>query len=211
MTTPKNFIDLTGKTFGKLTVLHRDKNNPQGDARWGCQCTCGNRTVVLGKSLRSGMTKSCGCHHQGNTIHGMRGTPEYTVWSSMVQRCTNPLHKCFHNYGGRGITICGAWIASFAEFYRHIGARPTPKHTLERIDNEGGYTPGNVKWATRQDQLNNTRRTRKFTISGRTMSMKQWAMEFGIDKSTLHHRIDVLGWPIEKALTKPIQKHHIIV
>lgn len=115
----------------------------------------------------------------------------------MIQRCTNPRDKSYHNYGGRGITVCPEWM-DFTKFFLHVGERPTGT-SIERIENSKGYEPGNVKWATRSEQNNNTRRTRKLTHEGCTLSMKQWADKSGVSYSTLKRRLN-RGWLIEKAI-----------
>jgi len=134
-------------------------------------------------------------------------TPEYSAWKDMKKRCLNPRCKSFKNYGGRGIRIYDGWLKSFSAFFEYMGPKPTHKHTSERIDNNLGYFPGNVKWATRTDQSNNQRRTHKITFNGKSMSLKQWSKELGIPRTTLNSRIVLMGWPIEKALTEPVQSH----
>lgn len=116
--------------------------------------------------------------------HGMSGTPEYRSWLDLRFRCRNPKAKCYHHYGGRGITVCGRWD-DFGNFFDDMGPRPSPKHEIERIDNEGNYEPENCKWATRLEQLNNTRVNVK--IDG--ISISEWSRRIGVPRETINYRI----------------------
>jgi hypothetical protein len=145
-------IDLTGKQFRRLRV----KAYAQ-DRKWLCVCNCGALITVDGSHLRRGHTKSCGClRKQRMTKHGMSRSPEYRSWVSMKQRCFNPRNPAYENYGGRGIIICEEWLC-FEAYFADTGTRP-PECSLDRIDNDGNYEPGNVRWATRQQQRQNQRR-----------------------------------------------------
>lgn len=135
--------------------------------------------------------------------HGRYGTSEYNSWASMRARCLNPKHNRYPSHGGRGITICSRWLNSFSNFYADMGKKPTPEHTLERLDNEGHYDPYNCCWATPIDQARNRRSSLKLEFRGVSKPAKTWAEELGIPYYTLFHRIHALGWTVEKALTKP--------
>lgn len=132
-------------------------------------------------------------------------TPERSAWSGMKDRCHNPLSLGYARYGGRGITVCDEWRESFEAFLQHIGPRPSSAHSIDRIDNDRGYEPGNVRWATAKEQQRNRRCTRPITAFGRTQPLPAWAEEVGISPITLRGRIE-RGWDPEKALSQKPQK-----
>lgn len=149
--------DLSGQVFGKLTVLKRIGTTTKRSALWKCKCECGRTTAVITRDLNSGNTRSCGCLHQPHG-HARKNklTPEFRSWQQMLERCNRPKHKSYAYYGGRGITVCPEWL-DFAQFIKDVGYKPTPQHTLDRINNDGNYEPGNVRWATRWEQAHNCR------------------------------------------------------
>ena len=160
-------LDRTGLTYGWLTAVRWVSQDKKGNARWECSCSCGTVTTVLGFNLQNGNTQSCGCKKRAlaaagsaNKRHGMEGTPEYSAWSHAVQRTTNPNDKRWPDYGGRGITMCPQWLGpgGFDRFFAHIGFRLDPSFSLDRINNEQGYWPGNVRWTDRKTQRSNQRR-----------------------------------------------------
>jgi hypothetical protein len=161
---------------------------------------------VLGNALRSGMSQSCGClHREAVSTHGRTGSPEFTVWQMMIQRCTNTNHNSYADYGGRGIRVCQRWLDSFAAFFSDMGERPSAEHTIDRTDNSGNYSPENCRWATRLEQGSNRRNVRMLTLAGETLSTTQWARRLGISNDTITERIRY-GWSVEDTLTRPVSR-----
>lgn len=194
-----NFIDLSGKTFGRLTVECRDLTKKH-KTFWNCLCDCGNKTIVRGDHLKELRATSCGCFSKEiRTTHGMSRTPEHDAWIALKDRCHNPNNKFFKNYGGRGITVDPIWNVSFQAFFDHVGKRPTKSHTIDRIDNTRGYEPGNVKWSTRKEQANNRRNSILITINGETLCLKDWCRKRNVPYSTVRQRV-ASGKSYEEAL-----------
>jgi len=137
-----------------------------------------------------------------NERHGRTSTPEYKSWCHMRDRCYRQTDKRYTDYGGRGIKVCDSWRNSFMSFYSDMGNKPTPKHQLDRIDNNGNYEPNNCRWATPRDQSNNRRSNTYYTYQGKTMTLAAWARHSGINHDKLRQRVKRYGWPIEKALIK---------
>lgn len=197
--------DLTGLCFGRLTVecfSHRRGSK----AQWRCTCNCGASIIADGHNLKSGNTQSCGCKNSyvtaaRNRTHGKSGTPEHTIWASMKQRCLDVGCKAYVHYGGRGISVFNCWRDSFEAFLADVGERPGPEYELDRIDNDGNYEPGNVRWATRKEQMRNTRASRRITAGGLTHTLSEWSELSGIRRSTIAFRIDKCGWSPEKAVS----------
>lgn len=216
-------IDLTGKRFGRLTVLEWIPS-ARGNARWLCRCDCGTEKVVNGKSLRNGHSKSCGCYQREEVSQRMRNlTPEekrkyaryshhmsdsriYRIYAGMKGRCYGPSNTHYEYYGGRGIKMCDEWLDDFMNFYEWAMANGYEDHlTIDRIDVNGNYCPENCRWATRKEQLNNTRQNRFLKFNGETHTVKEWADITGINVSTLRRRLKN-GWSVELALTTPTLK-----
>lgn len=205
-----NLVDITGHRFNRLIVIKR-ANNVGQTPKWECVCDCGNKSVVAGNKLKSGRIKSCGCYvrqliGQRSKTHGLSRRPMYLVWNSMMQRCYNPKDCSYKNYGARGIYVCDRWRESPANFIADMGVRPSPKHSIDRVDNDGPYAPENCRWATKTEQNNNLRTNRILTHNGMTQTVSVWARELGINKRTIRARLDDLGWPVEKALTATINR-----
>jgi len=185
-------IDLTGQRFGRLVVVSRAENSKAGHPRWNCVCDCGGTTIADGQNLRNGHTRSCGCLIKEGAVesfrtHGMHETPTYGIWSCMKQRCTNPKHPSYKDYGGRGIKVCERW-SEFENFYEDMGEEPRGL-SLERKNNNGNYCPENCIYATQKEQTRNTRRTVLIEYQGKTQCMKDWAKELGINYATLRFRL----------------------
>jgi hypothetical protein len=198
--------DLEKRVFGKLTVVRF--HGPMGKLNrpaWWRRCECGNEKPVNQGNLISGKTKSCGCardemSRQRATKHGLVGIPEYEVWKSMIQRTTNSNNAAAGNYVHRGISVSDSWRDSFRAFIEDMGRRPSKKHSIERTNNDLGYSKENCVWATRAEQSRNSRRNRLITFNGRTMVSADWAKEIGIQQSTLMYRLR--NWPLERAMTE---------
>jgi hypothetical protein len=155
-------IDITGQRFGRLTVIQRAPYDAFKGTSWECLCDCGNRRTVFGPDLKNKRIVSCGCFRRENsrklnTTHGDSTTVEYEAWCGMKRRCTKSDEPDWKLYGGRGIKVCDEWINDYPAFLAHIGRRPSPEHSIDRIDNDGNYEPGNVRWATPKEQRNNQR------------------------------------------------------
>lgn len=212
------FIDLTECQFGRLTVIKRVPP-PFGKrtrgAYWQCICECGAESIVMSQSLVKGSTRSCGCYgrevaseigRRARTTHGLSKTTEYCIWSNLRDRCHNPNGDAYKDYGGRGIKVCSRWD-DFSAFIADVGKRPSKRHTLDRINNDGNYEPGNVRWATRSEQNNNKRSNRLVTYRGVTMTLNQALTVSGrkVDRMTATSRIRS-GWTIDSALEMPPQR-----
>lgn len=152
-----------GERYGDLLVVAEAGHAPRSRRLVACRCECGEETIVRVDMIRSGHTSSCGCGSRETRrvkTHGMTESPEYLSWKGMIQRCTNPKHTSYEYYGARGITICQRWRDSFEAFLVDMGSRPEGK-TLDRIDNDGNYEPGNCRWATASEQNSNQRPRRR--------------------------------------------------
>ena len=163
-----NIKDLAGQRFGRLLVIEQDGRDNHRNIRWKCKCDCGNFKSITSGHLVSGRTKSCGCYMEEsrNTrgiTHGMSETPLYNIWRGMRSRCYLNTSGSYQDYGGRGIAVCEEWKDDFQAFYDYVSQLPhfgEKGYSLDRINNDGNYEPGNVKWSTRKEQANN-RRTSK--------------------------------------------------
>lgn len=178
------FRNIVGERFGKLVVVARLPNRGR-TVMWRCQCDCGSEASCSTSNLRGGNSTSCGC---SRVRHGLWRTREYGVWRAMRDRCNRPAHPAYHNYGGRGISVCAAWD-NFAVFLSDMGVAPEGTQ-LERIDNDAGYCKSNCKWATRKEQALN-RRTSKISDTLRAMILldtspqKEAAKRFGVSQPTI--------------------------
>lgn len=203
----REYPDLTGDRFGRLVVVaYAAKRGKR--TMLVCRCDCGAERIVDRGNLASGKTRSCGCAVRlgiahPNQRHGMRKTSVYRRWSGMIQRCTNPKSDQWEHYGGRGIRVCERWL-SFEAFHADMGDPPAGT-TLDRIDVDGNYEPGNCRWATAAEQARNRRTSTLLTHAGKTQSISDWSDETGINRQSIRSRILNLGWSVERALTTPVR------
>lgn len=201
--------DLTGKRFGRLTVISRDKDHISASGRhhvmWMCKCDCGNNTSVYSDFLKREKTKSCGClrrelSSKNHKTHGSTNSNLYGVWCAMKTRCTNPNTEAFKNYGGRGVTVCDEWFLDFQNFKDWAYKNGYDENlTIDRIDVNGNYEPSNCRWVTGVAQANNRRSNHAITFNGETHNVTEWATILNINPKTLFNRL-YTGWSIEKAL-----------
>lgn len=184
-------IEMTGRVVGRLTILRTAGTNNHGDRLWLARCSCGKTKILPATDLSSGNTKSCGCLRREMGFAPTHGeankSREYRAWLSMKNRVKNSKQQNFHNYGGRGITICARWLASFTAFLADMGRCPTGC-SLDRKDNEGNYEPENCRWVTFREQAENRRRTIFITHSGTTLCAEAWSRETGIPRQTILRR-----------------------
>ena len=183
-------IDLTGRVFGDITVISENKErNKNGHITYKCRCECGVEKDILGSSLRYGKTRSCGCLQKKKARkHGMDGTPEYTAWSSMKQRCYNKKSDRYERYGGRGIKVCQRWLDGFEFFFADMGERPNG-FSIERIDLDGDYEPKNCTWADAKTQALNRSTSIKINDNGVLKTVEQMAIKWGLSCSGARKRI----------------------
>lgn len=202
--------EMKNKRFGRLLVVSRHGRDSRNNATWNCLCDCGNTTIVNTADLNK-HRKSCGCFARErmaalNKTHGLSHTRAFRSWTKAKQRCFDPKHVAFHKYGGAGITMCDKWKNSFADFYSDMGEPPTPRHSLDRIENTKGYEPGNCRWASKKQQSDNSQWPRLITFRGETKNLSEWARSLGMDINSVRTRIKILGWSVERALTEPPRK-----
>lgn len=201
-------VDLTGKTFRRLTVTGFAGRRHGRKRYWHCRCVCGHELDVYQYNLTSGRQKSCGCAKieaitRLKFSHGMCKTSVYRRWAAMVERCESAACASFKNYGGRGIKVCERW-RRFENFYADMGEPPTNSDTLERSDNNGNYEPGNCQWVSRKVNNRNRRSNRYLTLNGVTHSMAEWCEQLGVSYSAISTRV-LRGWTDEQTLTQPVK------
>jgi hypothetical protein len=190
-------IELTGRRFGSLVVVCESakRKERRRSAIWLCRCDCGDEYLAVGTDLRSGKTHRCiNCAFRARKKHGMSYSPEHRSWGSMRQRCTNPRHREWDRYGGRGIKICQRWLDSFEAFYEDMGPRPSLDHSIDRIDNDGDYSPENCRWATWEEQNSNQSQNVFLEWQGETLCMAAAARAAGLDPARVSQRRRA-GWP----------------
>jgi len=202
-------IDLTGRRFGRWTVLEYSHSAGVPKKRyWLCKCDCGTVRNVASGDLLSGRSKSCGCLQReaaakAQRKHGHTSTTsvskEWRAWKAMKERCYNPNHKSYIDYGGRGIKVCDRWLHSFENFLADMGEAPTAMHSLDRINVNGDYSPENCRWATATEQARNTRRSFFVVIGGVRKTVAEWAEIVEMRPSTIFKRL-ARGWTYSQAV-----------
>lgn len=204
-------IDLLNQKFGRLTVIEFSHVSKAQVAFWKCVCDCGNTHVTSSSTLLHAAEPSCGCVRTENVrkavgTHGMSKTREYHIWKGILARCYNKNNPAYDLYGGRGIKIYDAWRHDFSAFIAYIGKAPFPNMSIDRIDTNGNYEPGNVRWATQKTQTNNKNGNKLLTYKGEQKTLAQWAEHLGLHYRTLQDRL-VEGWSIERAFETPTLKY----
>lgn len=190
-------INLRGQKFGRITFMRRSSSNKN---KWLAICDCGTRWEVEPSHVKAGRVKGCGCVNKiCRTTHGFSKHPLYHTWLGVMDRCYNKGSFPYERYGGRGIYVCDRW-KSMANFISDLSPRPEGA-SLDRIDNDGPYSPENCRWATPLQQANNKRTNRFLTFKGVTKSLSEWARIIGVKRSTLNARLNDYGWSVEKTLT----------
>lgn len=210
-----NLKDLTGNRYGRLVVIKRGNNAQNGSVKWICQCDCGKTIEVYRSALQSGLTKSCGClcteiNSKIHKHHGYRKTRIYSIWSNIIDRCENPNNSHYSYYGGRGIRMCDEWRKkplSFIEWAYANGYDESAHYgecTIDRIDNDKGYSPDNCQWVSNLKQANNKRNNIYVTYNGETHSIAEWGRITGLGNK-LYRRYRIYGWSFEKAIKDAVE------
>ena len=199
--------DFVPETFGRLTTIS-SPFRPKDRTLQEFRCQCGTTAVLQRYHVTSGHTSSCGCLQRDEQsarakTHGLSKSRAYKSWQGMIYRCYYPNCKAYDNYGGRGISVFPDWLASFEVFYAYVGECP-PKYSIDRIDVNGNYEPGNVRWATSKTQANNMRTNRLIEHDGESKTLSQWADSIGVSLGTLWTRLNK-GWPVARALSTPLR------
>lgn len=202
--------NLTGNKYGRLTVVGLLGKNKKKSYVWECKCECGSTIYRDASTLHCGRVKSCGCLVKlVNTRHGLSRSYIYTTWRQMLCRCYVPTNCNYKNYGARGITVCDRWRSSFKAFVFDMGHRPSPTHSLDRIDTLGNYTPENCRWATNKEQSNNKRNNVLLLFRDKMLSMQDVYKLSGTRTplKTVYSRLR-RGWPLNDALELPRYGHY---
>lgn len=212
---PKKIEVVPGERFERLVYIE-ERPRKSNRRRALFQCDCGQIVEASVHDVRTGHTSSCGCLHteairsarsHGATI-GRKLKPEYSAWKAMKERCLYPKSISYYNYGGRGIQIHPSWINDYEAFLNHVGRKPSPKHSLDRIDVNGNYEPGNVRWATRTEQRRNSRNVHPVTLDGETRLIVDWAALSGVPEQSIAARLRD-GWDVRQAIYQPVGERRL--
>lgn len=210
-------LSLIGNRYERLLVIERAPNiiRKDGSTRsaWKCLCDCGSEIVVMGSNLVQDNTKSCGCFkidgfaarvlRHGHRRRTEKIMPEYVAWTAMKQRCGTSTRLDFKHYGGRGIRVCDRWLNNFGAFLADMGLRPSSHHSIDRIDNDGNYEPGNCRWATRSEQTRNTRSNIFLRCRDEWRTIAEWAEIGGVSHNLVRVRVLRRDWDVERAISTP--------
>lgn len=194
-----------GEKFGRLTVTGERFSDKLYRGMVMCACECGKEKAIKIVNLQKGLTRSCGCLSQEvrtktHTKHGQYKNPVWVAWMAMKNRCYNPEVEMFKHYGGRGISVCPRWLESFDHFAIDMGPRPTPKHSIDRIDVNGNYEPSNCRWATSKEQHRNRTNNIVMEYQGNTKTLPEWSEILGLSLGTLYGRLQ-RGWTVMETLS----------
>lgn len=192
---------VAGTRYGQLTVVREVdglRSGRENKRQFLCRCECRREKVIRLDLLRNGKTRTCGCRQR--MTHGDSGSPTYSSWSNMINRCQNPHSPDYHRYGGRGIQVCTRW-GDFALFLADMGHKPAGT-TIDRIDPNGHYEPSNCRWATRKQQGRNRRNNRMLTHDGETLCLSEWAERLGVVANAVRWRL-IAGWSVSEAVAIP--------
>jgi hypothetical protein len=214
-----NAITILGNKFGRWTVVSEatPRKYKSGARRYfSCQCSCGVFRDVEMATLLHGRSLSCGCLKSEMTserhfVHGenLTNSKLYRTWSNMIQRCENKKNKSYYDYGGRGIRVYSDWTkdGGYKKFKEYVitscGLPPSNDHQIDRIDNDAGYNPGNIRWVTRTENARNKRSNRKIRHNGSVQCLSAWADSSGLRRETISKRLK-MGWGIKRALSRKV-------
>lgn len=216
-----NVKDISGQMINDWEVIKECGRNKSGGAMFLCRCSCGTEKLVDGRSIRAGTSRNCGCKRfpkmlvkarEVTTKHGGKNDRLYNVWNGMKDGCHNEKSKFYNRYGGRGIKVCDEWSYSYPNFkdwamnHGYDPCAAKGKCTIERLNNDGDYSPDNCIWATSKVQCNNRSSNHSISALGETHTISEWSEITGIRKDTLRRRICIYGWDVERAITEPVHR-----